>query len=88
MPPLWKKNSAFHHNICFEKKPEMQGESIITSFYLELKIQIERFRGLLRFNVHGGHFSVRAMQYILDIAINTKIPEDVVHELPFKCFRT
>ena len=55
MPPLWKKNSAFHHNICFEKNPEMQGESIITSFYLKLKIQIETFRGLLRFNVHGGH---------------------------------
>ena len=33
----------------------MQGESNITSFFLKLKIQIETFRGLLRFNLHGGH---------------------------------
>ena len=58
MPPLWKKNSAFHHNICFEKNPEMQGESIITSFYLKLKIQIETFRGLLRFNGQWGAFGL------------------------------
>ena len=30
----------------------MQGESIITSFYLKLKIQIETFRGSMG---NGGH---------------------------------
>ena len=28
--------------------------------------------------------SVRAMQFILDRAVNTKIPDDLVHELQFK----
>ena len=28
--------------------------------------------------------SVRAMQYMLDMNKNTKIPDDLVHKLPFK----
>ena len=31
--------------------------------------------------------SVRAMQYKLDTTANTKIPDNLVHKLPFKCFR-
>ena len=31
--------------------------------------------------------SVRAMQYVLDMALNTKIPDDLVHKLSFECFR-
>ena len=29
----------------------------------------------------------RAMQYVLDMALNTKIPDDLVHKLSFECFR-
>ena len=32
--------------------------------------------------------SVRAMQYMIDMNKNTKIPDDLVHKLPFKWFRT
>ena len=31
--------------------------------------------------------SVRAMQYKLDTTANTKIPDNLVHKLPFECFR-
>ena len=30
------------------------------------------------------YFSVRAMQSMLDMNVNTKIPDDLVHKLPFK----
>ena len=32
--------------------------------------------------------SVRAMQYVLDMSINAKNPDDLVHLLPYKCYRT
>ena len=31
--------------------------------------------------------SVRAMQYVLDMTINSKKPDDLVHKLPYKCNR-
>ena len=31
--------------------------------------------------------SVRAMQYVLDININAKKSDDLVHFLPYKCYR-
>ena len=31
--------------------------------------------------------SVRAMQHVLDRAINTKISDDLVHELLLECYR-
>ena len=31
--------------------------------------------------------SVRAMQHMLDMVINTKIPYDLAHKQPFVCFR-
>ena len=33
------------------------------------------------------NYSVRAMQHMLDMAINTKIPYDLAHKQPFVCFR-
>ena len=34
------------------------------------------------------YFSVRGVQYIPDMTVNAKIPEEVVHKLPFDSFRT
>ena len=31
--------------------------------------------------------SVRAMQYVLDVTVNTKNPDDLVHKLPYKCYK-
>ena len=31
--------------------------------------------------------SIRATQYILDMTVNAKIPDNLVHKLPFECFR-
>ena len=31
--------------------------------------------------------SVRAMQYVLDMNVNAKKPDDLVHLLPHKCYR-
>ena len=33
------------------------------------------------------YFSVRGMQYVLDMTINTKKPDDLAHKLPHKCCR-
>ena len=33
------------------------------------------------------HISVRAMQYVLDMTVNSKKPDDLVHKLPYKCYR-
>ena len=33
------------------------------------------------------NYSVRAMQHMLELAINTKIPYDLAHKQPFVCFR-
>ena len=33
------------------------------------------------------YLSVRGMQYVLDMTINTKKPDDLVHELLYKCNR-
>ena len=33
------------------------------------------------------YISVRAMQYVLDMAVNTKIPDNLVHELLLECYR-
>ena len=30
------------------------------------------------------HISIRAMQYVLDMTINSKKPDDLVHKLPYK----
>ena len=35
-------------------------------------------------HVYPFYISVRAMQYMLDMNKNTKIPDDLVHKLPFK----
>ena len=32
-------------------------------------------------------YSVRGMQYVLDMAIKAKISEGMVHNLPYKCYR-
>ena len=34
------------------------------------------------------YYSVRAMQYMLDLNVNAKISDDLVHKLPYKCYRT
>ena len=34
------------------------------------------------------YISVRAMKYMLNMNANTKIPDDLVHKLPFRWFRT
>ena len=39
------------------------------------------------FASYSSYISVRAMQYVLDMALNTKIPDDLVHKLSFECFR-
>ena len=31
--------------------------------------------------------SVRGMQYMLEVNMNTKIADDLVHKLPYKCYR-
>ena len=31
--------------------------------------------------------SVRGMQYVLDMTVNTKKPDDLAHKLPYKCYR-
>ena len=31
--------------------------------------------------------SVRAMQYVLDVTVNIKKPDDLVHKLPYKCYK-
>ena len=36
---------------------------------------------------HGLRISVRGMQYVLDMTIITKKPDDLVHELLYKCNR-
>ena len=33
------------------------------------------------------NFSVRGMQFILDIIVNAKIPEELVNKKSFECFR-
>ena len=33
------------------------------------------------------HISVRAMQYVLDMTVNSKKPDDLVHKPPYKCYR-
>ena len=32
-------------------------------------------------------YSVHAMQYVLDMNVNAKKPDDLVHLLPYKCYR-
>ena len=58
--------------------------------YSKLHIMIHAPSWCNFFKVGGRccYISVRAMQYMLDMNANTKIPDDLVHELPFKWFRT
>ena len=35
----------------------------------------------------SSYSSVRAMQYVLDMNVNAKIPDDLVHKLSFEHFR-
>ena len=37
--------------------------------------------------VKRGRVSIRAMQYMLDMNVNAKISHDLVHKLPYKCYR-
>ena len=45
------------------------------------------FGGVIWIFVYGTDISVRAMQYVLDMTMNSKKPDDLVHKLPYKCYR-
>ena len=42
---------------------------------------------MFRFALGDETISIRAMQYMLDMKVNTKKPDDLVHLLPHKCYR-
>ena len=55
-----------------------------SGFTLELKNH-HKFN-IVCFNL-SCYTSVRGMQYVLDMTVNAKKPDNLAHKLPYKCYR-
>ena len=56
-------------------------------YFQQTKVSHDSILPRKLFRGYSQYLSVRGAQYIPDITVNAKIPEEVAHKLPFERFR-